>query len=199
MTTTNKKVSNYIEKHDRWSKQLQQLREIFQETELQEEVKWGTPTYTLNGKLIAGYAAFKNHYAIWFHQGVFLKDSHKKLHNAQEGKTKALRQWKFVEEDKIEPEIVARYIQEAIENSLAGKELKPVRKKEVVIPELLKKNMDSNRKLKSAFNALTPGKQREYAEHIATAKREETKLKRMEKITPMIIQGVGLHDKYKNC
>ncbi|AVI49663.1 hypothetical protein C5O00_00185 [Pukyongia salina] len=197
--TTAKKVSDYIRKHERWSEQLTQLREIFQQTELLEEVKWGSPTYTLNGKLIAGLGAFKNHFGIWFHQGVFLKDRHNKLVNAQEGKTKALRQWKFVEGDPIEPEIVAQYIQEAIENSLAGKEVKPERKKGVVIPDLLKQAMAGNPKLKEAFHALTPGKQREYAEYIGSAKREATKESRLEKISPMILEGIGLYDKYKNC
>ncbi len=197
--TTVKKVSDYIKKHERWSEQLTQLREIFQRTELLEEVKWGSPTYTLNGKIIAGLGAFKNHFGIWFHQGVFLKDRHNKLVNAQEGKTKALRQWKFVEGDPIEPEIVAQYIQEAIENSLAGKEVKPERKKGVVIPELLKQAIAGNPKLKEAFHALTPGKQREYAEYIGSAKREATKESRLEKISPMILEGIGLYDKYKNC
>jgi len=197
--TTAKKVSDYIRKHERWSEQLTQLREIFQQTELLEEVKWGSPTYTLNGKLIAGLGAFKNHFGIWFHQGVFLKDRHNKLVNAQEGKTKALRQWKFVEGDPIEPEIVAQYIQEAIENSLAGKEVKPERKKGVVIPDLLKQVLAGNPKLKEAFHALTPGKQREYAEYIGSAKREATQESRLEKISPMILEGIGLYDKYKNC
>ncbi|KAA3618997.1 MAG: hypothetical protein DWP94_14015 [Flavobacterium sp.] len=197
--TTAKQVSDYIKKHERWSEELTQLREIFQQTGLLEEVKWGSPTYTLNGKLIAGLGAFKNHFGIWFFQGVFLKDSHKKLVNAQEGKTKALRQWKFGEGDPIEPEIIAQYIQEAIENSLAGKEVKPERKKGVVIPDLLKQAMAGNTKLKAAFNTLTPGKQREYAEYIGSAKREATKESRLEKITPMILEGIGLYDKYKNC
>ena len=193
------KVTAYIKKHSKWSDQLKQLREVFQQTELQEEVKWGSPTYTLNGKLVAGMAAFKNHYALWFHQGVFLKDSHKKLVNAQEGVTRGLRQWRFEEVDKIEPDIVLKYLHESIENTLAGKEIKPERKKGVVIPKLLKETFQKNAEVKSAFNKLTPGKQREYAEHIDTAKREETKLSRLDKIIPMILKGQGLHDKYKNC
>jgi uncharacterized protein YdeI (YjbR/CyaY-like superfamily) len=197
--TDSEKVTSYIEKHHRWRSQLKKLRDVFRRTELLEEVKWGSPTYTLNGKLIAGFAAFKNHYAIWFHQGVFLKDTNKKLINAQEEKTKALRQWKFGEDDTIEDDIVLKYIQEAIENSLAGKELKPVRKTGVHIPEHLKKAFKSNNSLKKAFNLLSPGKKREYAEYIDTAKREETKLSRLEKITPMILEGKGLNDKYKNC
>ena len=197
--TDSEKVTAYIAKHSKWSDQLVELREAFLSTKLKEEVKWGSPTYTLNGKLIAGIAAFKNHYALWFHQGVFLKDTHKKLVNAQEGVTKALRQWRFAEGDKIEPTLVVHYIQEAIENSLAGKEIKTQRKKAVLIPPFLKKALAADTKMLAAFNALTPGRQREFAGYIREAKREETKISRLEKITPMIYKGKGLHDKYKNC
>ena len=197
--TDSEKVSAYIDKHQRWGSQLQQLRNIFQQSDLLEEVKWGSPTYTMNGKLVAGYAAFKNHYAIWFHQGVFLKDPNKKLINAQEGKTKALRQWKFTEGDAINDEMVLKYIREATENSLAGKELKPQKKKSVALPEIMKQAMAKDTTFKSAFEKLTPGRQREYSEYIGSAKREATQLSRMEKITPMILEGKGLNDQYRNC
>ncbi|PKA83859.1 uncharacterized protein YdeI (YjbR/CyaY-like superfamily) [Ulvibacter sp. MAR_2010_11] len=197
--TDSQKIDTYIAKHSKWKQELQQLREMFHQTELKEEVKWGSPTYTLNGKLVAGMAAFKNHYALWFHQGVFLKDSHGKLVNAQEGVTKALRQWRFEKEDVIEPHIVLQYLQEAIVNSIAGKKVKPQRKKGVTIPPFLKLELKKNTTLDAAFKALTPGKQREYAEYIGEAKRDATKQTRLEKITPMILEGVGLHDKYKNC
>tara|TARA_R100001369_G_scaffold91983_1_gene135007 strand:- start:669 stop:1265 length:597 start_codon:yes stop_codon:yes gene_type:complete len=196
---TSEKVTAYIEKHEKWSKELSKLRSIFQKTELTEEVKWGAPAYTLNGKIVAGLAGFKNHYAIWFHQGVFLKNKENKLVNAQEGVTKALRQWRFEEGDPIETDLILKYIQEAIENCIAGKELKPKRKKEVSIPPILEKAFKENKTLASAFKKLTPGKQREYANHISEAKRDATKESRLQKITPMIIEGKGLHDKYKNC
>ncbi len=197
--TDSQKVDDYIERHSKWSAELEQLRRVFQQTELTEEVKWGAPTYTLNGKLVAGMAAFKNHYAIWFHQGVFLTDTHNKLVNAQEGVTKALRQWRFEKDDPIEAKIIADYLQEAIENCLAGKELKPQPKKKLVIPPQLATVLKEDKDLNKAFNALTPGKQREYADHITQAKREATKASRLEKICPMILEGKGLHDKYKNC
>ena len=88
----------------------------------------------------------------------------------------------------------------AIENQKLGKEIKPEKKgKSVDIPSELNVAFEGNHVLRDAFQQLTPGKQREYAEYIDTAKREDTKLSRIEKITPMIIKGVGLHDKYKNC
>ncbi len=193
------KIDAYIKKHKKWSENLTTLRAVFLKTELKEEVKWGAPAYTLNGTIVSGLGAFKNHYAIWFHQGVFLKDTKKQLVNAQEGKTQALRQWKFTSESDLDTDLVYNYILEAIENCKAGKKLIPKAKKEIVIPKLLESAFKNNQQLKDIFNKLSPGKQREYAEHIGTAKREATQLARLEKIIPMILENKGLYDKYKNC
>lgn len=194
-----KKVDAYIENRVKWKEELQTIRTVFHRTELVEEIKWGAPTYTLNNKLVAGIAAFKNHYAIWFHQGAFLKDHKKQLVNAQEGVTRGLRQWRFEEGDIIDPELILSYLLESIENCLAGKEIKPQRKKGVVLPPLLSAAIKNSSKFSEAFTKLTPGKQREYASYIAEAKRAETKKSRLDKITPMILLGVGLNHKYKNC
>ena len=78
--------------------------------------------------------------------------------------------------------------------------MKPDRgKKETIIPPELQKVLDADASFKNAFNNITPGKQREYCEHIASAKREATKQSRLDKIKPMILEGIGLNDKYKNC
>ena len=195
--TDSQKIDAFIAKQTKWKEKLEKLREILLQTDLKEELKWGKPTYTLNGKLVVGMAEFKNHMALWFHQGVFLKDKHNKLINAKEAK--ALRQWRFEENDKIEQKIVLEYVGEAIANCKAGKELKPVRKKGVSIPPLLDEAFKKDTTLKEHFQKLTPGKQREYAEYVTEAKQEKTKLSRLEKCIPMIKNGVGLHDKYKNC
>jgi uncharacterized protein YdeI (YjbR/CyaY-like superfamily) len=194
-----KTVDGYIEKHEKWRNQLIHLRKLLASTTLKEEIKWGAPAYTHNGKLIAGIAAFKNYFGIWFFQGVFLKDSQDKLVNAQEGKTKAMRQWRFQEGDSIDEELVLLYIEEAIQNCIDGKEVKVQRKVGVTIPPFLKMTLKNNTQLAEAFKSLTPGKRREYAEYIAEAKREETRQSRLQKIIPMILNGRGLHDKYKNC
>ena len=194
-----KKIFDYIKKNSHWKKELTQLRSIFQKTELKEEVKWGIPAYTLNGSLVAGLGAFKNHYAIWFHQGVFLKDTQKQLFNAQDGKTKAMRQWKFSAGDTIDSKLVLNYILEAIDNAKAGKKIKPQAKKELEVPSLLKEAFKKNQQLANQFSKLSPGKQREYSEHISSAKREATQISRLEKCIPLILDGKGLYDKYKNC
>ncbi len=130
--------------------------------------------------------------------GVFLKDKHNMLVNAQENKTKALRQMRFKSIKEIDKDLVLQYVKEAIENQKLGKEIKPERgKKETIIPKELKVLLDADKKLKLAFENLTPFKQREYCEYISSAKREITKQSRLNKIKPMILEGCGLNDKYK--
>ncbi|MFT5216227.1 MAG: hypothetical protein ACI83H_001348 [Glaciecola sp.] len=133
------------------------------------------------------------------YNGVFLKDEHNLLVNAQE-KTKALGQLRFESINDINKVVVLGYVKKAIENQKVGKEVKPDRsKKKTVIPPELQTELNNDKELLSCFNVLSPSKQREYCEHIETTKREPTKLSRLEKIKPMILQGAGLHDKYKNC
>ena len=193
-------VEEYIENNAHFAEALTLLRAIINTTVLEETVKWNAPVYALNGKNVVGLGAFKNHFGIWFFNGVFLKDEQQLLVNAQENKTKALRQMRFESIETIDKAIVLAYVKEAIENQKLGKEIKPDRsKKETIIPEALNTTLEKDHALKTAFSALTPSKQREYCEHIASAKRDATKLSRLEKIKPMILQNKGLNDKYKNC
>ena len=193
-------VEEYIEKHESYGEALTLLRRIMNSTEMEEILKWSIPTYTINGKNVCGIGAFKNHFGIWFFNGVFLKDEHKLLRNAQEGKTKAMRQMIFTSIDDINKDLVLLYVKEAIANQKAGKMVKPDRsKKETIIPEALENELKNNPDLRIAFEGISPYKQREYCDHIATAKREATVVSRLDKIKPMILSGAGLHDKYKNC
>lgn len=194
------RVDTYITKNTKFSKQLTKIRNILLSTELKETIKWSMPTYTINNKNVVGIGAFKSHYGLWFFQGSLLKDSHKVLLNAQEGKTKAMLQWRFNADTIIDSKLILAYIQEAIENEKKGLRIKPSKtKKTLVIPPELAFELDKNNNLKQSFQALTLSKQREFSEYIASAKREATKNKRLEKIIPMILKNIGLHDKYKNC
>jgi uncharacterized protein YdeI (YjbR/CyaY-like superfamily) len=193
-------IEEYVEVNSHFGDELKILRDLISKTDLEETIKWSAPVYTLNGKNVLGLGAFKHHFGIWFFNGVFLKDEHNLLINAQEDKTKALRQMRFTHKDEINEATVLTYIKEAIENQRLGKELKPTRhKKAVLVPDALKESFKSNKDLQVAFKALTPSKQREYCDYITSAKRDETKLSRLEKITPIILSGLGLNDKYKNC
>ncbi len=196
-----KKIEAYIKKHEKWSDALTQLREILLKTEAVETVKWGIPTYTVNGKNVMGIGAFKNHFGLWFFNGVFLKDTQGVLRNANSETTRGMRQLNFKSHDQIDAQLVFDYALEAIENQKLGKEIKPTpaSKKKLIIPVELSNLLNENSVLKTAFYALTPGKQREYADHISGAKREATRLNRLDKCIPLILAGGGLYDKYKNC
>jgi len=166
-------------------------------TELEETIKWGSPVYCLNGKNIVGLGAFKSYVGLWLFQGALLKDKKKKLINAQEGVTKALRQMRFNSIDEIDEILILEYLKEAIKNEKAGKEIKPAKKTKIAIPKELKVELNKNAKLKEIFSQLTPFKQREFCEYISEAKRETTKQSRLRKILPMIFKGIGLNDKYR--
>lgn len=192
-------VEAYLSKHKEWTEELNQLRSIIAKTELKEEIKWGAPVYTLEGKNVVGIGAFKKHYGLWFFNGVFLEDKAQVLVNANEEKTKALRQMRFEKGDKVDEKLVLNYVKEAINNQKLGKEIKPELNKKFSLDANLKEALDKNAKLKAAYEKLSQAKQREYSNYITEAKREATKLSRIEKITPMIIAQQGLYDKYKNC
>lgn len=185
-----------MEKVNHWQEELELLQSILNKTELIETTKWGAPVYTHNGKNIVGFVGFKNHFTLWFYNGIFLKDPYKVLVSAQE-KTKALRQWRFHSKEEIEEQKILEYVKEAILNADEGKEIKPEKFKSVSIPDVLQNEFNQDENLKSAFETLTPGKQKEYNLYIEEAKQAKTKLARIEKIKPMILDGIGLHDKYK--
>jgi len=192
-------IEEYIELHPKWSNLLYELRKVLLTTELEENIKWNSPVYSLNNKNIVGLGAFKNHAGIWFFQGVFLDDVQNKLVNAQDGKTKALRQWRFESNEIDNIKLVKSYVLEAIENQKLSKEIKHERNKKLILPSLLVNFLKENSSFNVCFEKLSLSKQREYAEYISEAKRETTKATRLEKILPMIEAGKGLHDKYKNC
>jgi uncharacterized protein YdeI (YjbR/CyaY-like superfamily) len=195
--TTEEKGLGMIYKADQWAEELDLLYSIIRKTELVEETKWGGPCFTLNGKNVLGLGGFKTYVGIWFHQGVFLKDPKKVLVNASEGKTKALRQWRFQSKKEIDAKLVTQYIEEAISNARTGKELKPEKKENVKVPAELEILLKKNKKAKSIFESLTPFKQREYNDYISEAKQEKTRLSRAEKSLELILQGKGLNDKYR--
>ena len=191
-----KSVDEFFATTKHYVQELKRLRSLVDQTELVESIKWGMPVYTINGKNVVGLGAHKSYFGLWFYNGAFLSDPSNVLINAQEGKTKGMRQLRFQSEEEIDDSIVMQLLLEAIENQKQGKEIKPEKKK-LEIPDELKEALSNSSELSEAFDSLTPGKQKEYAEYISEAKREETRLKRLEKITPMILSGVGLNDQYK--
>ncbi len=193
------KVAAYFAEEHRFQKAIQKLRELVLETGLEETFKWAFPTYTYENKNVVAVCKFKNHFGIWFYKGVFLKDLYNLLENAQEGKTQAMRHWKFTSIDAIEPLKISAYLNEAIENEKKGLKLSPKKKAaiQVIMPQLLTDALSKRTKIRDAFEKMSPSKRRDYADYISNAKQEKTKLSRLEKILPMIEQGIGLNDQYR--
>jgi len=192
------KIDAYYTREQPFREGIGLLRKLALKTTLTETFKWGSPVYTIDNKNVLGILAFKNHFGIWFFQGVFLSDPMKVLVNAQEGKTKAMRHWKFNAIDEVEEETVLLYFQEAIFNQQKGKVYIPKKESNTTLPPLLNEALEKNAELKQNYNQLPPYKQREYREYIGDAKQEKTKQRRLEKCIPLIIKGKGLHDKFRS-
>jgi uncharacterized protein YdeI (YjbR/CyaY-like superfamily) len=186
-----------VNREELWTEEINLLQTIIEKTGLEPAIKWGTRVYTHQGKNVVGAIGFKNHFCLWFYNGVFLSDPLKVLINAQEGKTKAMRHWRFDSKDQIDETEILNYLREAIQNEEAGKVWKPQKSTKPEIPQIFQEKLDQEESLKLAFDALTPFRQKEYAEYLVTAKREATQLARIEKIIPMIKEGKGLNDKYR--
>ena len=194
----NKTVDQFIAKNSGWKRELELLRKISLSADLEEGIKWGFPVYMHEGKNIIGLGAFKSYVGIWFFQGGLLRDEKKVLVNAQEGKTKAMRQWRFNGLDQIDRPLVASYINEAIKNQKEGLEIKPEKNKPIEICDELAEAFAADAHLSEQYDGLSLSKRRDYADYIGNAKRTETRMTRLAKIIPMIKQGIGLNDKYKS-
>ena len=120
---------------------------------------------------------FNHHFSLWFFDGVLLQDEHHVLENAQEGKTKTMRHWKFTSQKEINPKLVLSYIHEAIILQESG--IKPITKpqlsSELIIPPLLKKALAERKLLQEGFNSLSRSKQKEYTIYISSAKQNQTR------------------------
>ena len=190
-------VDQCFERAEHFKAEMLKLRGILNSMDLDECLKWSFPCYTHNGQNVVGIGSFGSYFGLWFFQGALLKDEHEVLVNAQEGKTKAMRQWRMKSAKEIKVRQIKSYVKEAIELARQGKSIKADRSKAVIVTPQLKQALSQNKRAKTAFDRLTKGKQREYADYIADAKRDETKVRRLEKIMPMIAGGLGLNDKYR--
>ncbi|WPQ66327.1 DUF1801 domain-containing protein [Chitinophaga sancti] len=179
-----------------WKDELLTLRRILLKTGLEETFKWGKPTYTSNGKNIVGISDFKSYCGLWFFQGALLADKANVLINAQEG-TKAMRSMRFASVKEIDEKLIKDYVAEAVTNEAKGIKITADKNKPLIIPKELQDLLNTNPTLKEKFEKLNKTNQRDFAEHIATAKQEKTKQARLEKVATLIAQGIGLHDKYK--
>ncbi|MBL7858839.1 MAG: DUF1801 domain-containing protein [Cyclobacteriaceae bacterium] len=180
-----------------WRKELEALRQIVLETGLKEEIKWGAPVYTLNGKNIVSVGALKESANLGFFKGVLLTDKQKILQ--QQGTIQSGRIVKFTDADKIKKlkSVLKSYILEAIAIEESGKKVE-LKKNPEPIPAELTQVFENDPAFKKAFYALTPGRQRGYIIHFSQPKPPQTRIGRIEKYKAQIFTGVGLHDKYSS-
>lgn len=191
----NSKVDEYLSKAKEWKEEYEKLRNIVLDCELTEEFKWMHPCYTFEKKNIVLIHGFKEYCALLFHKGALLQNAHGILVQQTEN-VKSGRQIRFTNVREIvemEP-ILKTYIYEAIEIEKAGLEVNLKKTSEFIIPEELQNKFDETPALKTAFEALTPGRQRAYILYFSKAKQSKTRESRVEKYTPQILNGKGLND-----
>lgn len=191
----NPKVDFFFKKDGQWQKEFGKLRKVILDCGLNEELKWGQPCYTFQKKNIVLIHGFKEYCALLFFKGALLKDAHGILVQQTEN-VQSARQVRFTnvrEIVKLVP-VLKAYVYEAIEVEKAGLKVKFKKTSEVNIPEEFKHKLNKNRALKTAFNALTPGRQRAYLFYFSQAKQSRTRMARIEKYVQQIMEGRGLND-----
>jgi len=188
-------VDSFLRRQSRWRAELDELRTILLGSGLREGLKWGVPCYALDGKNVALIHGFKEYCAILFVKGALLRDP-KGILIQQTRNVQAGRQIRFtsVEEvTRIEKTLKA-YVREAIEIERAGLKVPLKETEDYELPEEFESKLAANAKLKAAFAALTPGRQRAYIFHFAQPKLSKTRAARVEKHIPRILEGLGLND-----
>ncbi|WP_064092983.1 YdeI/OmpD-associated family protein [Rossellomorea aquimaris] len=191
-----RKVDGFLKKAKKWKEEFEKLRSIILDCEeLTEEIKWMHPCYTLEGKNIVLMHGFKDYCALLFHKGALLKDTHEILIQQTEN-VQAARQIRFTSlQEIIEMESILKdYIHEAIEVEKAGLEVELKKTEEYSIPEELQTKFEEVPDLKSAFERLTPGRQRAYILYFSKAKQSKTRVSRIEKYMEHILDGKGMND-----
>ncbi|AYV57633.1 YdeI/OmpD-associated family protein [Leptospira kmetyi] len=195
MAQKNPKVDKYVEKDKNWQKELVQMREIALGCKLEENLKWGCPCYTFEENNVVLIHVFKEYCAYLFFKGALMKDPQGILVQ-QTKNVQSARQIRFtdVKEIKKMKSVLKSYIQEAIEIEKSGQKVAFKKTDQFKIPEEFQNKLDEIPELKTAFEALTPGRQRAYLLHFAAPKQSKTRESRIEKSMQQIFKGKGLND-----
>jgi len=191
----NPKVDAFLDRSENWKKEFEKLRAIVLDCQLMEEFKWGNPCYTYQDTNIVLIHGFKEYCALLFFKGALLNDPDGILIQQTEN-VQAARQVRFtnVKEINSMAAVLKAYIYEAIEVEKAGLKVPFKKATEFAVAEEFQVKLDKNPKLKKAFEALTPGRQRAYLHHFSAPKQAKTRESRVEKCTEMILSGKGLND-----
>lgn len=179
----------------RWTAILEKLRQFLLETDLVEDRKWGMPTYTLNGKNVIMLGVFNESCVLSFLKGILIEDPEELLEfpGPSSQQAKVLR---FTGVEQVDPweKSIRNFIQQAIDIEKKGKKVDAPRQTGLEIPEELTQKFEEQEGLEKAFFALTPGRQRGYLLHFTGAKQSATRLSRIEKLIPKILEGKGMLD-----
>lgn len=191
----NPKVDGFLRKAKKWKEEFEKLREIVLDCELTEDFKWMHPCYTYENKNIVLIHGFKAYCALLFHKGALLKDTHGILIQQTEN-VQAARQIRFTNVQEIVEmsDVLKTYIRAAIEVEKSGVEVDFKKHEEYAVPEEFQTKLDEIPELKTAFEALTPGRQRAYLLHFSQPKQSKTRESRVEKYMQQILDGKGLND-----
>jgi uncharacterized protein YdeI (YjbR/CyaY-like superfamily) len=191
----NPKVDWFFNKETKWQEAFEELRSLVLDCGLVEELKWGCPCYTFQNSNIVLIHGFKEYCAILFVKGALLQDTNNILIQQTEN-VQAARQIRFTNvREIVEMEtIIKAYIYEAIEVEKSGLKVEHKKTSEYTIPEEFQNKLDEIPALKTAFEALTPGRQRGYLFYFSQPKQSKTRESRVEKYMPQILSGKGLDD-----
>jgi uncharacterized protein YdeI (YjbR/CyaY-like superfamily) len=196
MDKLNPKADWFFNKKTKWQIEYSALRSIILQTDLTEELKWGCPCYTINGKNVLLIHGFEEYCAILFHKGVLLNDKSNLLIQQTE-RVQSARQLRFKslnEIKKLERKIIT-YIKEAIKIEKTGAKAEMKKTADYKVPIEFKNILNEMPELKKAFDMLTPGRQRGYILYFSSAKQAKTRESRIEKYISKILSGKGLDDK----
>jgi uncharacterized protein YdeI (YjbR/CyaY-like superfamily) len=193
--SASRKVDGFLKKEKKWKNEFEKLRQIVLSCGLTEDFKWMHPCYTLDGKNIVLIHGFKEYCALLFHKGVLLKDPNNILIQQTEN-TQSARQIRFTNVQEIidMESILKNYIHNAVEVEKAGLEVEFKETSAYTVPEELQAKFDEMPTLKTAFESLTPGRQRAYLFYFSGAKQSKTRNARVEKYMQKILDGKGLKD-----
>lgn len=192
---TNPKVDFFFNKAKKWQDGLERLRKVALDCGLEEELKWGCPCYSWQKNNIVLIHVFKEYYAMLFFKGALINDADGLLMQQTEN-VQSARQMRFTEDEQTGEmaSAIKAYIYEAIEIEKAGLKVEFKKTREFKMADEFKYKLDRIPALKAAFEALTPGRQRNYLLYFSSAKQAKTRQERIEKYIPQILAGKGMND-----
>ncbi len=194
MSTHHPKVDAFLGRAKAWRGEMEKIRSVLLESGLDEDLKWGKPCFSFEGKNVAILQPFKAFCSLMFFKGALLEDTHGLLRRQGENTQSALR-LEFTSEAQVKKAVLKSYVKQAIAVEKAGTKVDFKAKRELELPEELTQRLKKDRQLAKAFKALTPGRQRSYVLHITSAKQPQTRAARVEKCIPNILAGLGMNER----